>query len=80
METTPAIEIIDLVKIYKQTRALNGINLAVNQGNFFGFLGPNGAGKTTTISIITGILKPTSGTVFIFGEDVTKNPIAAKAG
>ncbi len=79
MDATRAIEIIDLVKNYKQTKALNGINLAVSQGDFFGFLGPNGAGKTTTISIITGIMKPSSGKVLIFGEDVTKNSIAAKA-
>lgn len=54
--------------------AVDGIDLNVNKGDIFGFLGPNGAGKTTTIRMLTGILKPTSGSITISGIDVVKFP------
>ncbi len=60
-------------RAYKQ--ALNGLNLAVNAGEVFGFLGPNGAGKTTTMNVLLGFVPPTSGHAFIFGVDV-REPIA----
>jgi ABC-2 type transport system ATP-binding protein len=65
----PVIETRDLVKIYKGSDdpALSGLNLKVPGGEIFGLLGPNGAGKTTTISIICGILEPTSGSVTVNG-------------
>jgi ABC-2 type transport system ATP-binding protein len=53
--------------------ALNGISLSVNAGEIFAFLGPNGAGKTTTIKILTGLLKPTSGTAKVLGLDILQN-------
>ncbi len=63
-----------LVKQYKQGTqlALNGLNLVVQQGEFFGLLGPNGAGKTTAISILTGLFPPDSGTALIMDMDFQK--------
>lgn len=66
----PALAITDLAKTYHNGKeALKGINLTVEQGDFFALLGPNGAGKSTTISIITGLLDATNGHVEIFGHD-----------
>ncbi len=70
-----------LSKIYtgkQRVTALDGISLAVNEGEIFGLLGPNGAGKTTTISISTTRALPTSGTVAIAGVDVVRHPSAAR--
>lgn len=64
-----AIEISGLVKFYGSVRALDGLDLGVEEGEVHGFLGPNGAGKTTTIRILTGLLKPDDGTAHIFGKD-----------
>jgi ABC-2 type transport system ATP-binding protein len=58
----------NLSKSYGGNRAVDGLNLHIKKGEFFGFLGPNGAGKTTTIRMITGILKPDSGTITIDGH------------
>lgn len=71
MPAAHAIEIRDLVKIYKgcDEPALNGISLSVADGEIFGLLGPNGAGKTTTINILCGILGASSGEVRISGLD-----------
>ncbi len=67
---TPALAITNLAKTYHNGKeALKGINLTVEQGDFFALLGPNGAGKSTTISIITGLLDATHGHVEIFGHD-----------
>lgn len=61
-----ALNIKGLTKVYKGgTRALNGINLEVKQGDFFALLGPNGAGKSTTIGIISSLVNKTSGTADI---------------
>ncbi len=68
-----AIEIEGLTKVFGNFRAVDGINLRVKSGENFGLLGPNGAGKTTTIRMIAGLIKPTSGTVKVFGIDVTKH-------
>jgi len=66
---TPAIRARALVKDYGRTRALNGLDLEVERGQVFGFLGPNGAGKSTTIRLLLDLLRPTSGTVEVLGED-----------
>lgn len=58
--------------------AVDNITLEINPGEIFGILGPNGAGKTTTIKLMSGLLKPSSGSVEICGYDVQKNPIEAK--
>ncbi|MGD2251802.1 MAG: ATP-binding cassette domain-containing protein [Anaerolineales bacterium] len=67
-----AIEIKDLVKHYRDVKAVNGLNLEIRRGEMFGFLGPNGAGKTTTINMLCGLLKPTSGSAYVAGHDVSK--------
>lgn len=67
-----AIEVQNLVKNYKQIRAVDNISFTVQQGEIFGFLGPNGAGKTTTIRILTGQLRPTAGRAWVMGCDVVE--------
>ncbi|MBE5780234.1 MAG: ABC transporter ATP-binding protein [Clostridiales bacterium] len=59
--------------------AVDHIDLHVKRGEVFGFIGPNGAGKTTTIKMLTGILPPTEGNIFIDGVDLRKDPVAAKS-
>jgi len=69
-----AVEISNLVKVFGTKRAVDGLNLKVNDGEIFGIIGPNGAGKTTTLRIIATLLKPTSGNVKVFGYDVVSEP------
>ena len=69
-----AVEISNLVKVFGTKRAVDGLNLKVNDGEIFGLIGPNGAGKTTTLRIIATLLKPTSGNVKVFGYDVVSEP------
>lgn len=76
---TIALEVKNLKKTYKNgLTALKGINLTVQQGDFFALLGPNGAGKTTLIGIITSLVNKTSGQVKIFGRDMDLHPEEAK--
>jgi len=70
---TPAIRINNLKKSYGQTVALKGIDIIIEEGQFFGLLGPNGAGKTTSINILTGLIKKDSGITEIFGRDTIKD-------
>jgi ABC-2 type transport system ATP-binding protein len=72
------IVIENLVKDFGDVRAVNGLSLDIKKGEFFGFLGPNGAGKTTTISMLCGLLAPTSGSAKIAGFDVGQQPQDAK--
>jgi ABC-2 type transport system ATP-binding protein len=65
-----AIEVSNLTRDYDGLRAVDGISFSVEQGEIFGFLGPNGAGKTTTIRMLTGQLRPTSGTAKVSGYDI----------
>jgi ABC-2 type transport system ATP-binding protein len=65
MESTPALQITHLSKRYASVVAVDDISFAVQRGEIVGLLGPNGAGKTTTISMILGVLEPTSGTILI---------------
>ncbi len=67
-----------MVKQYGSMKALDGVNISVDEGDFFGFFGPNGAGKTTLIRIFTGQLEPTSGSVNVMGVDVVKDPLGVK--
>ena len=78
--STAVIEIRNLAKVYGKTKALNGLDLAVERGEIFGFLGPNGAGKTTTCRVLTSLAKPTSGKAFVFGFDVAGQAVQAKSG
>ncbi len=66
-------------KRYQKFQALQPLDLHVREGEVFGFLGPNGAGKTTTIRILSGVLPPTSGRVWIDGVDLIDDPVQAKA-
>lgn len=72
------IKLINLTKVYKGLRAVDGINLEVKKGVIFGFLGPNGAGKTTTIKMMAGVLRPTEGQIIINGMDISKEQVAVK--
>ena len=75
-----ALSIRKLTKTYGNgVEALKGIDLDVEQGDFFALLGPNGAGKTTTISIITSLVNKTSGTVAVFENDIDRDIGAAKS-
>jgi ABC-2 type transport system ATP-binding protein len=67
---TAAIQVMQVSKRYGQLKALDGIDLEIQQGEFFGLLGPNGAGKTTLISAIAGLVKPDSGHITVMGHDV----------
>ncbi|MBA3344409.1 MAG: ATP-binding cassette domain-containing protein [Gemmatimonadales bacterium] len=67
-----AIETSGLVKSFRDTRALDGVDLRIRQGSVFGLLGPNGAGKTTTIRILATLLQPDAGTATVLGHDVMR--------
>jgi len=73
------IEAEDLSKDFGEVSAVKRLNLRIAPGEFFGFIGPNGAGKTTTISMLAGLLSPTSGRVRIAGYEVEREPLAVKA-
>jgi ABC-2 type transport system ATP-binding protein len=70
MEGGTAIEVENLTKNYGDFTAISNIDLTVRKGEFMGLVGPNGAGKSTTLKAITGLLKPTSGTIRISGVDI----------
>jgi ABC-2 type transport system ATP-binding protein len=75
-----ALSIQNLTKVYKNgVIALQGIDLTVEQGDFFALLGPNGAGKSTTIGIISSLVNKSAGTVKVFGHDLDTDLAAAKA-
>jgi len=73
-----ALKVEGLKKSYKRVHALKGISFEIKRGELFSLLGPNGAGKTTTIRILTGLTKPDEGSIFIFGQRLSKNEISAK--
>ena len=68
-----AIEINNLSKQYRKTLAVKNINFKINKGAIIGLLGPNGCGKSTTIGMMLGLIKPTSGTVVINGQNIENN-------
>src|SRR3982074_2140808 len=65
-----AVDVTDVARRFGSVRALDGVDLAVEEGEFFGLLGPNGAGKTTLISILAGLTRADRGTARILGHDV----------
>lgn len=74
-----AVSIRDLYKVYGgKTLALNGLSFEVYPGEIYALIGPNGSGKTTTLRIIATLIKPTRGSVFVFGVDVVKKPLEAR--
>ena len=74
----PAVDVRNLVKSFGDTKAVRGVTFSVEEGEFFGLLGPNGAGKTTTIRMMTGVLRPDSGSITILGMDMRRSPLEAK--
>ncbi|WP_242497654.1 ATP-binding cassette domain-containing protein [Microbacterium protaetiae] len=70
----PAVHLRGLVKTFGATRAVDGIDLTVPAGTFYGLVGPNGAGKTTTLSMISGLIRPDRGVVEIDGIDAARHP------
>ncbi len=74
---TLGLEIRDLVKRFERP-AVDGLDLRVSGGEFYTLLGPNGAGKTTTLRMVTGLLRPDSGSITVFGIDALADPVAAK--
>src|ERR1700689_495014 len=78
MDLAPTISTKRLTRRFGELVAVNGIDLQVSPGQFYGFLGPNGAGKSTTIKMLTGLLAPSSGTMHILGADLSQ-PAAALA-
>jgi ABC-2 type transport system ATP-binding protein len=77
-EHAPAVETFELVRRFGDFTAVDGVNLRVGRGQFFGFLGPNGAGKSTTIKMLTGLLEPTGGRVRVLGRDLAAEPLEVK--
>jgi ABC-2 type transport system ATP-binding protein len=75
---TAAIQVSSVTKRYGSLAALDGIDLTIEPGEFFGLLGPNGAGKTTLISIVAGLVRATSGRVSVLGHDVVDDARAAR--
>ena len=69
----PAIEVHQVHKHFGSTRALDGVDLQIGQGEFFGLLGPNGAGKTTLINLLAGLALPDQGRLAVLGHDVVRN-------
>lgn len=70
---TPAIQLTQVHKHFGALHALKGVDLNIEQGEFFALLGPNGAGKSTLINLLAGLLRPTSGTLSVMGLDVLKD-------
>src|SRR5436305_3831702 len=73
MDPGAAIVVRDLVKRYDSVLAVDGVSFTVRRGTTTALLGGNGAGKTTTLSILLGVLLPTSGSIRILGEDIRKH-------
>src|SRR5271170_1822453 len=79
METQNVIEINNLTRRYGKLDAVNGLTLNVRAGTCYGFFGRNGAGKTTTIKCLLNLLRPTAGSVRVFGIDPQKDEVAVKS-
>jgi ABC-2 type transport system ATP-binding protein len=78
MSPLPAVETRELRKKYPGIQALDGLDLAIEQGEIFALLGPNGAGKTTWISIVCGLVRATTGEARVLGHDVVRQAVAAR--
>ena len=72
------IRLEGVTKRYGRFTAVQPLDLHVKTGELYGFLGPNGAGKTTTIRMVTGVLRPSEGSIFIGGHDMLRDPVSAK--
>src|SRR5437879_6657447 len=78
MDFAPSICTQALTRRFGELAAVDGVDLRVAPGQFFGFLGPNGAGKSTTIKMLTGLLAPSSGRIEILGLDLQTHPVEVK--
>ena len=78
MDSPAAISVRNLRKVYGTKAAVDGLDLEVPRGSFFGFLGPNGAGKTTTIRMLMGLAPPTSGTIELLGLPMPERSLEVK--
>ena len=76
--SSPVIEVTNFAKSYGQFQAVQDLSFAVHPGQIVGLVGANGAGKTTTLRAITGILRPTTGTIRVAGFDIERQPLEAK--
>ncbi len=74
----PAVETRELTRVFGTTHAVNGVSFSVGRGEMLALVGPDGAGKTTTIRMLTGVLKPTSGTATVLGHDLVRERDAVK--
>ena len=79
MSDTPVIQIENLTRRYGKLDAVNGLSLSVRAGRCYGFFGRNGAGKTTTIKCLLNLLRPSSGSVRVFGLDPQRHEVAVKS-
>lgn len=75
---TAVLEVENLVKHYKEHRALDGVSVTINTGEIFALLGPNGAGKTTLIGTVCGLVRKTSGSVKLFGTSIDEDSITPR--
>ena len=74
----PIISVKNVTKKFKEVVAVDNVSFNVEAGEIFAFLGPNGAGKSTTIKMLTTLLRPTEGSLFLSGHDVNKEQDAAR--
>lgn len=79
LDSDTAVSIRGVRKNFGRKVAVDGIDLDVPAGSLYGLVGPNGAGKTTTLSMVTGLLRPDEGQVFIYGVDMWREPLKAKS-
>ena len=79
MHSGSILETRNLIKEYRSRRVVDHVNLQVQSGSIVGLLGPNGAGKTTTFYSIVGFIRPTAGSIYLNGEDITPLPIHRRA-
>tara|TARA_B100001115_G_C15791254_1_gene390174 strand:- start:457 stop:1197 length:741 start_codon:yes stop_codon:yes gene_type:complete len=73
------LKVDNIIKIYNKRSVVNGVSLEVNRGEIVGLLGPNGAGKTTTFYMITGMIKPNDGNIYLDKKNITKLPMYKRA-
>src|SRR5680860_767076 len=78
-QTPLAIEATGLVKVFGDTRAVDGVDLAVRTGSVYGVLGPNGAGKSTTIRMLATLIRPDAGTARVLGHDIVEESDAVRS-
>ncbi|MDW8010646.1 MAG: ABC transporter ATP-binding protein, partial [Sulfolobales archaeon] len=79
MSADVAVDVVGLVKVYSRgVRGVDGLSFRVARGEIYGLVGPNGSGKTTTLRIIATLLKPTKGSVRVFGLDVVSRPLEVR--